>query len=37
MYSIQQYSFIYTQSNGSKYHYVILIIQFRHTVKEFYE
>ena len=32
-YCIQHYSFIL--SNCSKYHYVILIIQFRHTVKEF--
>ena len=34
-YSIQHYSFIYTRSNRSKYCYVIPIIQFRHTFKEF--
>ena len=28
-------SFICTQSNGYKYSYVIPIIQFQHTVKEF--
>ena len=33
--SIQHYSFICTQSNGSKYCSVISISQFRHTVKEF--
>ena len=33
--SIQHYSFICTLSNGSKYCYVILIIQFKDTVKEF--
>ena len=32
-YSIQHNSFICTQSNGSKYCYVIPIFQFRHTVK----
>ena len=36
-YSIQHYSFIYTQSNGRIYYYVIPIIWFRHTVKEFQE
>ena len=34
-YFIHHYSFICTQSNGSKYFYVISIIQFRHTAKEF--
>ena len=34
-YSIENYSYIWTQSNGSKYFYVIPIIQFTHTVKEF--
>ena len=28
-------SFICTQLNGFKHHYVMLIIQLRHTVKEF--
>ena len=28
-------SFICTQLNGFKHHYVTLIIQFRHTIKEF--
>ena len=32
--SIQQYAFICTQSDGSKYFYVIQIIPFRHTVKK---
>ena len=34
-YSIQQYSFSCTQSNGYMYYNIILIIQYRHTVKEF--
>ena len=34
-YSIQQNSFICTQSNGSKYCYLVPIIQFRHSIKEF--
>ena len=33
--SIQHYSFVCTQSNGSKYCYVIPINQFLHTVKNF--
>ena len=33
--SVQHYSFIYTQFNGSKYWYVMLIIQLRYAVKEF--
>ena len=33
--SIQHYSFIFTQTNGSKYCYVIQIFQFQQTVKEF--
>ena len=33
--SIQHYSLICTQSNGSKYCYIIAIIQFRYTVKWF--
>ena len=33
--SIQHYWFIYTQSNSSKYCYVISIIQFLHTVNCF--
>ena len=33
--SIQHYSFICTELNGSKYCYVILIIQFLHKVKWF--
>ena len=32
---MQHDSFIYTQSKGLKYCYVIAIIQFGHTVKEF--
>ena len=35
-YSIQYYSFIFTQSNESTYCYVIPIIRFRQTVKEFH-
>ena len=34
-YSTQHYSFIGTQSNGSKYCYLEPINQFRHTVIEF--
>ena len=34
-YSIQHYSIICTQSNGSKYYNVMPIIQFRQKVKEF--
>ena len=34
-YSIQHDFFICTLSNGSKYCYIIPIISFRHTVKEF--
>ena len=34
-YSIEYYSLIFTQSTNSKYCSVILIIQFRPTVKEF--
>ena len=33
--SIEHSSFICTESNGSKYFYIIPIFQFRHTVKEF--
>ena len=33
--AIQHHSIICTQSSGSKYCYVIPLIQFRHTVKEF--
>ena len=33
--AIQHFSFICTQSYGSKYYYQIPIIQFRHTVKQF--
>ena len=32
---IQLYSFVCIELNGSKYWYVIPIIQFSHTVKEF--
>ena len=35
-YSIQHCSFICPQSNGTKYSYVIPIIQLWHTVKEFH-
>ena len=34
-YSIERYSFICTQSNSSKYCYVIPIFKLSHTVKEF--
>ena len=34
-YSIQHNSFVFIQSNGSKYCYVLTIIQFRHTIKGF--
>ena len=34
-YCIEHYSFICTQSNGSKYGYVIPIIKYRRTVKSF--
>ena len=36
-YSIEHYSFICTQLNGSKYCLIIPIIPFRHTFKEFQE
>ena len=34
-YSIQHYSFIYPPSSGTKYCYIVSIIQFRHTDKKF--
>ena len=32
---VANFSSIFTESNDSKYYYVLPIIQFRHTVKEF--